>query len=340
MIRWLVALASVLAVLVLIEDYAVERQRQHDALHGTLRPLATVNKANVAGIVAVAGNGRTWRYIRVDSTWRYPAYFDAFVQPQRIDHLLNSLLQASASVVSSESRNMQRYGLLPNSPKLTLRNPSNSTLLSIRLGRGVPDIRSAESYVQLVGADTIYHLHANPAHAFDSGDPPMLDLRVRPRALKRKAINRISFSGYPNLKTLYREQREMEIGSMPGAPPSGPIYAWIGAFADGTRDCVTPSAYAYVSFLDRLSWSALIDPTSYAEGFDRALFLVDEDGTVDTLDVGATTGKTTTLRYRTTGQMFTVPSTKANLLFPSEDVLLDSLSKPDPYEQIEPYTPF
>ena len=59
MTRWLVALASVLAVLVLIEDYAVERQRQHDALHGTLRPLATVNKANVARIIAVAGNGRT-----------------------------------------------------------------------------------------------------------------------------------------------------------------------------------------------------------------------------------------------------------------------------------------
>ena len=90
MTRWLVALASVLAVLVLIEDYAVERQRQHDALHGTLRPLATVNKANVARIIAVAGNGRTWRYMLVDSTWRYPAYFDAFVQPQRIDHLSRS----------------------------------------------------------------------------------------------------------------------------------------------------------------------------------------------------------------------------------------------------------
>lgn len=340
MIRWLVALASVLAVLVLIENYAVERQRQHDTLHGTLRPLAIVNKADVAGIVAVAGNGRTWRYIRVDSTWRYPAYFDAFVQPQRIDHLLKSLLQASASVVSSDSRDMQRYGLLPNSPTLTLRNPSNSTLLSMRLGRGAPDIRSAESYVQLVDADTIYHLHANPAHAFDSGDPPMLDMRVRPRALNRKAIDRISFSGYPNLKTLYREQREIDIGSIPGAPPSGPMYAWIGAFSDGTRDCVTPSAYAYVGFLDRLSWSALIDPTSYAEGFDRALFLVYEDGAVDTLDVGVNAGETTVLRYRTTGQVFTVPSAKANLLFPRKAVLLDSLSKPDPYEQIEPYTPF
>ena len=74
MIRWLIALTSVLAVLVLVENYAVKRQRQHDALHGTLRPLATVNKDDVAGIVAVAGNGRTWRYVRVDSTWRYPAF--------------------------------------------------------------------------------------------------------------------------------------------------------------------------------------------------------------------------------------------------------------------------
>ena len=340
MIRWLIALTSVLAVLVLVENYAVKRQRQHDALHGTLRPLATVNKDDVAGIVAVAGNGRTWRYVRVDSTWRYPAYFDAFIQPQRIDHLLNSVLQASASVVSSESGDMQRYGLLPNSPTLTLRTPSNSTLLSMRLGRGAPDIRSAESYVQLVGADTIYHLHANPAHAFDSGDPPMLDLRVRPRALKRKAIDRISFSGYPTVKTLYREEREMDMGDMPGAPPSGPMYAWIGAFADGTRDCVTPSAYAYVGFLDLLSWSTLIDPTSYNQGFDRALLLIDEDGAVDTLDVGAIQGEATVLRYRTTGQVFTVPNAKAELLFPSEAALLDSLPRPNSYEQIEPYTPF
>jgi hypothetical protein len=38
--------------------------------------------------------------------------------------------------------------------------------------------------------------------------------------------------------------------------------------------------------------------------------------------------------------MFTVPSAKAELLFPSEAALLDSLPKPNPYEQIEPYTPF
>lgn len=340
MMRWLSVLASVLAVLVLIEDYVAKRQRQHEILYGTLRPLATVDKTDVAQIVAVAGNGRTWRYVRMDSTWRYPAYFDAFVQPQRIDHLLNSLLQASASVVSNERDDMQRYGLLPNSPTLTLRTASNRALLSMRLGRGAPDIRAAESYVQLAGADTIYHLHASPAHAFDSGDPPMLDLRIRPRALKRKAIDRISFSGYPPLKTLYREQREMDMGSMPNAPPSGPVYAWIGTFSDGTRDCITQSAYAYVGFIDRLSWSTLIDPTAYTQGFDRALFLTDEEGVVDTLDVGATTGETTVLRYRTTGQVFAVPNAKANLLFPSEAALLDSLPKPNPYEQIEPYTPF
>ena len=44
MIRWLIALTSVLAVLVLVENYAVKRQRQHDALHGTLRPQRPLTK--------------------------------------------------------------------------------------------------------------------------------------------------------------------------------------------------------------------------------------------------------------------------------------------------------
>jgi len=51
-------------------------------------------------------------------------------------------------------------------------------------------------------------------------------------------------------------------------------------------------------------------------------------------------GEATVLRYRTTGQVFTVPNAKAELLFPSEAALLDSLPRPNSYEQIEPYTPF
>ena len=116
----------------------------------------------------------------------------------------------------------------------------------------------------------------------------------------------------------------------------------LGEFADGTRECVAPSAYAYIGFLDRLTWSELRDPASHAQAFDeaRTLYIAAEEGSVDTLELSPLIDDIHLLRYRATGQAFAVPSAKAELLFPSEAALLDSLPKPNPYEQIEPYTPF
>ena len=342
MTRLLAALAGLFAVLVLLEHYAVEREAAREALYGTLRPLAPVAVGDVAQIVAQAGNGRTWRYARIDSSWRYPDYYYAFAQPQRIEHLLNSLLQAAASIASVESGDLPHYGVMANSPLLTLLDARGAPLFTARLGRGAPDMRASESYVQLVGADTIYHLHANPAQAFDGGDPPMLDRRIRPRALESRAVDRILFSQPSAIRSLYREEREAAMPEMPGAPPSGPTYAWIGEFADGTHECVAPSAYAYIGFLDRLTWSELRDPASHAQAFDgaRALYIAAEEGSVDTLEMSSAIDGIHLLRYRTTGQVFAVPSAKADLLFPAPSALLDSLAKPNPYEQVEPYTPF
>ena len=344
MIRLLTILAALLAILVLAERSVTERERAHEQLYGTLRPLVPIEKGDVTQIVAVAGNGRTWRYVYVDSSWRYPAYFNAYIQPQRIDHLLNSVLQSSASIVSTESGDLQRYGLFANSPTLTLLNTAGVPLMSLRLGRGAPDMRASESYVQIVGADTIYHLHANAAHAFDSGDPPMLDMRLRPRALPSKSIAHISFSGSPVLSALHREQIESsDTPAMPGAPPTGPTYVWKGAFAEGgLRECVANSAYAYVGFLERLSWSELRNPANHLADFTsaRALYLADEEGAVDTLEVGLPSEAGTLLHYRTTGQVAVIPNEKAALLFPAASALLDSLPKPTPYERVEPFTPF
>lgn len=342
MTRLLTTLAGLFAVLVLLEHYAVEREAAREALYGTLRPLASVAEGDVAQIVAQAGNGRTWRYVRVDSSWRYPDYHYAFVQPQRIEHLLNSLLQAASSIASVEGGDLPHYGFMANSPLLTLLDAQGTPLLTARLGRGAPDVRASESYVQLAGADTIYHLHANPAHAFDGGDPPMLDRRIRPRALQSRAVDRISFSQPSPIRSLYREEREAAMPEMPGAPPSGPTYAWIGEFADGARECVAPSAYAYIGFLDRLTWSELRDPAAQAQAFNeaRALYIAAEEGSVDTLEISSLVDGVYLLRYRTTGQVFAIPGDKADLLFPTPSALLDSLSKPNAYEQVEPYTPF
>lgn len=344
MTRLLAVLAGLFVVLFLTEDYLREREQTQRQLYGALRPLAQIHLEDVVQIGVRAADGRTWRYTRVDSSWRYPDYHDAFVQPQRIEHLLKSLLQTPASVVSVEAGDLVHYGLTPASPVLQLMGRDGTPLLTARLGRGAPDMRAGEAYIQRANFDTIYHLHANPAHAFDSADPPMIDRRVRPRALEQKAIVEVRFAGaqdYP-VHGIVRRLEAAGAASLPGAPPSGPTYVWQGLFADGERECVVGSAFAYIGFLDRLSWDALHSTAETEAAFSTAyrLYLGDEDGRTDTLEVGAVTAGSQLLRYRTTGQVFSVSRDKAALLFPAPEALLDTLPQPNPYEKVEPHTPF
>lgn len=350
MARLLAVLAGLFAVLFLAEDYLRERQIAQRELYGSLRSLAQIDLNDVVQIGVRAVDGRTWRYVRVDSSWRYPDYYEAFAQPKRIEHVLKSLLHTPASVVSVEAGDLVHYGLMPTSPVLELVDETGTPLLTARLGRGAPDMRAGEAYIQLVNFDTIYHLHANPAHAFDSADPPMIDRRVRPRALGQKTISHIRFAGAPGfafapdypVRMLVREMSAPATPNVPGAPPGGPTYVWRGVFADGERECVVGSVFAYVGFLERLSWDALRDARESAAAFSavRSIYLADEDGRTDTLDVGAATADGQLVRYRTTGQVFSISSAKAELLFPVEKVLLDTLPQPNVYEKAEPYAPF
>ena len=84
----------------------------------------------------------------------------------------------------------------------------------MRLGRGAPEVIDSESFVQLSGADTIYHLHANAAHAFDAGDPPMLDGHVWPRALKPQPFERVEFDSSHEVHALYKQLDDSYLSEM------------------------------------------------------------------------------------------------------------------------------
>ncbi len=344
MARLLTVLTAIFALLFLGEHYLRARAASARQLESALRPLRLASVDEVVFIEVVAADGRRWRYAHVDSSWRYPAYHDAFVLPQRSEHLLKSLLQTPASVVSAEPGDRVHYGLSAGSPTLRLLDAAGADLLHVRLGRGVPDARAGEAYVQQVGFDTIYHLHANPAHAFDADDPPMLDRRVRPRALKKGTVVHVVFAGAEDysLRSLRRVLAELDESAMAGGPPSGPIYEWEGEFVDGEKICVASSAYAYLGYIDRLTWAALHNPQQTAAAFAemRSIFLEDDAGHIDTLEVGGIGPQGRFLRYRTTGQVFSISQAKADLLFPVASALLDTLPRPNSYEQVEPYTPF
>ena len=338
--RLLVALATVLALLVLGEGALRQSQREARETAGRLRLLTPVPAAQIAQI-EVRAAGRHWRYVLRDSTWRFPAYHNAFALDRRIDHLLKSLTQTPATFVSAEPGDLTRYGLGPGSIRLVLLDASGRPLLDVLQGRGTPGPRAGESYVQRTDVDTIFHLHAHPLHALDANDPPMLDRRVLPQALPRKTLQRITFTGDPSypLQSLHRQLRAIKAPT-PGMPPQGPIYDWIATYVEGEKTALAPSVYAYLDYLKRLTWTALHHSDIDAFTATRTLLLEDEDGIIDTLTVGDADQQGRYLRLHTTGHVFTIAPEKTRLLFPDTSALMDTLPHPTPYTQVEPSTSF
>ena len=198
----------------------------------------------------------------------------------------------------------------------------------------LPVLRAGESYIQRVGADSIFHLHAHPVHALDTAPPaPMLDRRVLPQALQRKGLRQISFAGDPSypVQSLSRQLKAM---TAPG--PMMPTYEWIALSAASADTCLSANAEAYADFLKRLTWSALHDP-GRTDAFAQVsyLYLEDEEGAIDTLAIGVADERGRYLRLHTTGHVFSITPARAALLFPTRAALLDTLPHPSPYRQAE-----
>lgn len=322
----LCALGGLLVLLVLGERTLREHQRTVRHTAGALRLLTPTPTSAVAQLEIHAA-GRRWQYVRRGSSWHFPAYHRAFALNRRVEYLLQSLLATPATFVSAEPGDLARYGLGPGSIRIHLLDPQGRPLLKVRQGRGAPGPRAGESYIQRVGADSIFHLHAHPAHALDTAPPaPMLDRRVLPQALQRKGLRRIAFAGDPAYPV---QSLSRQLKAMTAAGPVMPTYEWVVSSAAGAEVCLSPSVEAYADFLKRLTWSALHDP-GQAFAPARYLYLEDEDGVIDTLALSGDY-----LRLHTTGHVFSITPAKAALLFPTRAALLDTLPQPSPYQQAE-----
>ena len=102
------------------------------------------------------------------------------------------------------------------------------------------------------------------------------------------------------------------------------------------------SAYAYLTFLNRIKWDQLHHVKINASKFHnaRSIKLHSATGSVDTTDITSNEAEQQLLRLRSTGQVFTITNQKAQLLYPSKKTLTDSLSIPNPYEKLSQGHPF
>ena len=337
----LLAILFVLTSVLILADHSLRAARHSQRLQASAMQLLAPVAIEQVGAFQIAAGGRSWTYVLRDSTWRYPAYFDAFVQSNRVDQYLKSLLQATATVVGSKPSDWKHFGLAPGQAiKTDLVDPAGVALLSAWIGRGAPGTGASESYIRLAAADTVYHLHANPLLALDNANPPMLDRRVLPQALVRRSIAKITFEHQGPLQTLYRVETAAALPTAPGAPPDGPTYAWLATFAAAQDTVLNTNAFAYTYFLTRLTYEALHDPRTpdaFAAPVGK-LHLEDDAGTVDVLEVGnQNAAGHTYLRHATTGHLYSLKAEKSALLFPSRAALTDTLPDPSPYQRAQPY---
>lgn len=343
--RVIVAFSFLIALLAASEYWFLRAREEDRNLRSALRPLvdpgADIVPERVRAIrIHQGGNPQEWTYQKQGSHWRFPGHFDAYVRTDRIDFILRIILQSLGTFVSAEAQDRHRYGLsVDQALTVTLLDAQGIQLIEVQVGEGVTGAASAESYLRKSSVDTILHWHANPRHALDPGNPPMIDPLVLPKALARPSLASIRFeTGHPGAVTGLRRVEVPASGDDPAAllaQRSEPAFLWL-ATVDGREDtCLSAGVSAYSSFLSRLRYHRVHDPRKGGYGFvnGRQIELITDDGEIDVLDIGGAASKQTVyLRNQSAGMVFSIDRSGAELLFPRAEYLFGPLPQPSPYD--------
>ena len=335
--RQLAVLTAILAVLIVADHWLGERQAaariQASQLSLLVEPDAEIVPERVRKIDVRAGS-RQWIFEKRGNHWRFPAYHGAYVQENRVTFLLESLLTTYGTVVGDDEDDRDEYGLTPSSAVRVALSDGSVALADFWVGRGAPGPRAGESYVRREGDNAIIHLHANPRHALASGDPPMVDGLVLPAALAGKSVVQVNFATQELAPRQLRRVDKPPPTEGPYLPKPGEYsYDWIAGFGERVDTCLIANVFAYTSFVSSLRFQRLHDPRARDYGFTdgERIELVDEDGDAVILHRGRQEGNSVYLRNASAGLVCSVPATAADLLFPTREVLTDTLPEPSPY---------
>lgn len=342
----LILTAALLLILLIGAEYLLDSSREnHRQITQTVRSLPgnEEQKADAIRAFSIQIADTTWQYAKTDGNWHYPQYQNVLGLNDRIKRFLEGVVESRGTVVAFDRTQAQHYGFnLPTTLAISLTDSTASWIQNIQIGRSLPGRDANESFMAVTDRDTLFHMHTDPRQLLswerEPNRPPLIDPKVVPSALARRAIKQIVFTSGP-VSNLERIEVEPE-DSTKTRPQDGPIYEWYGQINGKRQKVVNGSVYAYLSFINRLKYDDL-HPKSADQNFDKsAVILIDDDQIADTLQIG---GKTpighTYVQHRTTGQILSVSEIKANLLFPTATVL-DTLPKPSPYDKAQPTGPF
>jgi hypothetical protein len=317
------ALAATAGTTLWLEGHRQEERRRL----GSLQALAPQVDPEEVAHLAFTLEGRRWQYVRRDGLWRFPDYFDAYALGDRLDFLVSSLLQSRGTPIETTAPQAQ-YGLdAPQRLPFELADAEGNTLLKVWIGHGVTDPADGEAYLRRPDTPQLYHWHANPRTGLDNQRPPLIDRRVLPAALRQGSMARIEWTGDgAPVRSLRRVQLMSTLPSPNGGPPPGPGFAWVAVFADGAQDtCRGENVYRYLRFVQDLRFRALHPPRAPRGKPLGRMVMIPDEGRRDTLEIGHLEDGKVLISNRASGLVNVVDPRGAQLLFPTQAALLDSL---------------
>lgn len=317
-----------------------ERSVQRDAdgvLRALLDPALEIVPDRVRVVRLQPAVGIQWRYQRQGDTWRFPAYFNAYVHADRMNALLGTILGAIGTRATDDADAHDDLGVADHQAMRVIFEDGNGPLAAVLLGRGVPGPDAEESYARVAGSDLALHLHANPQRLLGDAQPPLLDPHLLPRDERRQALVRLQVAGPQGNYVLQRV-----LAPLPEGAPAMPMderdrYRWVMQRDARVDTCDEGSVYTWLAWIRSVRFLRLVDPaaTEYGLGTAGVLQWTDEQGTADRLQLGRAAGPGE--RYvsnEAAGLVTVMPTLRAAWLLPHPDLLLQPPTEPSPFESI------
>ncbi|MEE2659009.1 MAG: DUF4340 domain-containing protein [Candidatus Latescibacterota bacterium] len=339
-LRLSVFLGLMLLALGVLDHYLQLREAEARRTHSIFRPLVDprleIVPERVRRLHLTLPGTQPLAYERRGNTWRFPAYFDAYVPPGRIERLLESVLTTYGTLVTDDASQMADYGLDPSrAVRIAAEDASGQALVEVWVG-GAIAAGSGESYARRADSESILHLHASPAREIGGGRPPMIDPRLLPQALPRGTVSEIRVMHEDGPYALRRVAAPVDVDSpLPFSPHERARFRWIVDGTAGVDTCFNLSVYSYLDFVSRVMIVQLVDPAGdygFVEG--PQVELIDEEGGVTTIEVGARHELGTYAHNVGARLVSIVDEQAATWLTPPAQSFLDTLPSPSIYEQL------
>lgn len=262
---WLLALAAGLWGLVELEGAARERAAAERSARSRFQRLREdgASSADVARLeLRPPGAGRATTYLRTELGWRIPELRDAFALGRELEATIAAFLESEGTWAGSWPADEARYGLDRGFLWARLVDARGETLLEARAGRLAPGASRSECFLAASHRPEILQAVANPwaqiPAAARAGDPPLLDRRITPLALERRALLGVQTSGAEAGELAAVERRTLPPERLT-ALDRGPRFEWHGIFRDGSERLLDErSASLWVGALLQASWEELL----------------------------------------------------------------------------------